>query len=138
MRALGGLALLLAANLARADETAPPSERVCTEFRATLDRALAGAPGSLEINNLLFDAARKGCVPALTRLLEAGASRLSRDREGDTALAVAARAGRGAVVEALLNGASPEERREIDMPDARGSTPLMLAIHSGRHAVARA
>ncbi|MDE3176931.1 MAG: ankyrin repeat domain-containing protein, partial [Pseudomonadota bacterium] len=49
-----------------------------------------------------------------------------------------ARAGRGAVVEALLNGAKPDERRQIDMPDARGSTPLMLAIHNGRPEIARA
>ena len=137
MRALGALALLFAASLAHAEEAAP-SERVCAEFRATLDRALATELDSLARNNLLFDASRKGCAPALIRLLEAGASPLSRDREGDTALAIAARAGRGAVVEALLNGARPDERRQIDMPDARGSTPLMLAIHAGRRAVAQA
>lgn len=138
MRALGALALLFAATLARGQETAPPSERVCTEFRAAIDKALATAPSSLEINNLLFDAARKGCVPPLMRLLEAGASPLARDREGDTALAAAARAGRGAVVETLLSAAKPEERGQIDMPDARGSTPLMLAIHNGRRPAARA
>lgn len=137
MRTASALALVFAATLAHGQEAAPPSERVCTEFRATMDKALAGAPSSLEINNLLLDAARKGCLPALIRLLEAGASPLARDREGDTALAAAARAGRGAVVEALLSAAKPEERRQIDMPDARGSTPLMLAIHNGRRTAAR-
>jgi len=137
MRALA-LALLIAATAAQAEEPAPPSAQVCSAFRASLDTALASAPDSLRLSSLLFEAARKGCAPALVRLLEAGASRLSRDREGDTALAIAARAGRGPVVDALLSGAKPEERRQIDMTDARGSTPLMLAIHAGRRAVARA
>jgi len=113
------------------------SARVCTEFDAALDQGLAKEPDSIQLNNFLFEAAHKGCVPALKRLLQRGASPLSRDREGDTALARAARAGRAPIVEALIAGASTAERRQIDMPDARGSTPLMIAIHSGHPAVAR-
>jgi ankyrin repeat protein len=135
MRGLGAALILLGALLASRAQAS--SARVCTEFDAELDHGLAGAPDSLQLNNFLFEAAHKGCAPALTRLLQAGASRLSRNREGDTALAVAARAGRGPIVAMLLASASPAERGEIDMPDAHGSTPLMLAIHSGRPAVAR-
>ena len=94
----------------------------CVEFDGQVPAALARSPSSLEINNLLF---------------EAGASRLARNREGDTALGLAARAGREDVVAALLDGAPEAERRQIDLPDARGATPLMLALHAGRSAVAR-
>ncbi len=129
-------AVALASVAARAEEA--PGGPACAEFRAGLDRRLASAPDSLQLNNYLLEAARKGCVSELQRLLKAGASRLSRDREGDTALAAAARAGRGPVVATLLAGAAPQERPQIDMPDAHGSTPLMLAIHFGRADVARA
>ena len=114
-----------------------PSERVCSQFSVEIDRSFAGAPDSLQINNLLFEAARNGCIRSLDRLFTAGASRLARNREGDTALALAARAGRKAIVDLLLSGASPHERGQLDAPDARGSTPLMLAIHAGHGEIAR-
>jgi len=108
----------LAASHARAQAPpAEPSERVCSDFRAEIDRAFAAAPESLQINNLLFEAARNGCFRSLDRLFKAGASRLARDREGDTALAIAARAGRKALVDILISGASAEERRQLDAPD---------------------
>ena len=137
MRRLGAALLVLGAFVTGPARAQAPSARVCNEFNAELDRGLAKQPDSIQLNNFLFEAARKGCEPELKRLLQAGASRLSRDREGDTALAIAARAGRGPIVETLIADASDEERRQIDMPDARGSTPLMIAIHSGRTAVAR-
>ena len=111
----------------------PAAAATCDEFDAGLDRRLAREPSSLEVNILLFEAARAGCAGALPRLFSAGASRLARDREGDTALGIAARAGRAAVVEALLS----DEKRQLDLADAHGATPLMLAIHSGRGAIAR-
>jgi len=111
----------------------PPA---CIEFEAQLPAALARAPSSLEINNWLFEASRKGCVQALPSLFAAGASRLARNRDGDTALGIAARAGRMELVAVLLD--APEaERRQIDLPDTHGATPLMLALHAGRSAVAR-
>ena len=94
------LALALCALAAPALAQEPPSRAVCDEFAAQVQGELVREPDALEINNLFFQAARKGCEPSLQRLLQAGASRLARDREGDTALAIAARAGRGAVVEA--------------------------------------
>ncbi len=135
MRRLRAALVVLGALLSPSAQA--QSARVCAEFDAELDVGLAKAPDSLQLNNFLFEAARKGCEPALRRLLQAGASRLSRDREGDTALAIAAHAGRAPIVAALLGGAAPAERRQIDMPDAHGSTPLMLAIHAGHSAIAR-
>jgi ankyrin repeat protein len=130
------LALCLLAAPAQAQE--PPSRAVCEAFAAQVEGEFAKSPDALEINALLFQAARKGCEPSLQRLLQAGASRLARDRDGDTALAIAAKAGRGAIVETLLAGASASERRQLDMPDTSGSTPLMRAIHAGRPGVVRA
>lgn len=125
------LALAFAATPAYAETPA------CVEFAGRLPLELTRAPSSLEINNLLFDAARKGCGDTLPRLFQAGASRLARNRQGDTALGIAARAGREEVVGALLEGAPEAERRQIDLADAHGATPLMLALHAGRSAVAR-
>jgi uncharacterized protein len=135
MRAPLALLLAFAAVPALAQEA--PSRLVCTGFREHLDRELGRNPDSLQLNNLLSEAARKGCADAVQRLLAAGASRLARNAQGETPLAVAAKAGRGPIVEMLLKSAAPEERRQIDMPDARGSTPLMLAIHAGRPPIAR-
>lgn len=125
---------IAAAGLALAG-SAHAASPTCGEFAGKL--AAARTLSSLEVNNLLFEAARKGCAEALPRLFEAGASRLARDRDGDTALGLAARAGREEIVAALLAGASETERRQIDLADARGATPLMLALHAGREAAAR-
>ncbi len=129
------IAVALGGASARAEAPGGPA---CVAFAAELDVKLAQAPDTIQLNNDLFEAARKGCLNSMERLLKAGASRLSRDREGDTALAVAARAGRLPVLAALIAGANPQERRQIDMPDAHGSTPLMSSIHFGRSKVAQA
>lgn len=123
---------LAALALAGSAQAATPA---CEEFAAKF--AAAKDLSSLEINLRLFEASRKGCAEALPKLFAAGASRLARDRDGDSALGLAARAGREDVVAALLAGASEEERRQIDLADARGATPLMLALHAGREGIAR-
>ena len=129
--------LALAAAAAAQETTGEPSALACTDFRLETTRALAVRPDSLQINNLLFEAARKGCVNSLDELFKAGASRLARDRMGNTPLAVAARAGRLAVVKALLASASPEETVQIDRPNVAGSTPLIQAVQSNRTEVAK-
>jgi uncharacterized protein len=140
LRIAFAISALLLATIARASaqsDAGEPSARVCDDFRAEAERTLAAQPDSLQINNLLFEAARKGCVRSLDRLTAAGASRLARDREGDTALSLAARNGRLSFIDALIAGASTSERREIDAPDAHGSTPLLLAAKAGRTDVAK-
>ena len=130
MRRLAFAAALVAfAGCAHA--ATPACDDVQTRFSA------ARGLNSLQINIFLFEASRKGCVETLPKLFDAGASRLARDRDGDTPLGLAAHAGRDEIVAALMAGASEAERRQIDMPDARGATPLMLALHAGREAVAR-
>jgi ankyrin repeat protein len=135
--AIGALLLATVAPASAQSDASEPSARVCDDFRAQAERTLATEPDSLQINNLLFDAARKGCVRSLERLTAAGASRLARDREGDNALSLAARNGRLSFIEALIAGASTSERRQIDAPDAHGATPLLLAAKAGRTDVAK-
>ena len=101
-----------------------------------MQRVLAARANSLQINNLLFEAAHKGCAASLETLFAAGASRLARDRRGDTAMAIAARMGRAPVVDALLKSASPAEAAQIDIPDVVGSTPLIVAALADRNPVA--
>lgn len=115
-----------------------PSSLACVEFRNEMQRTLAAKPNSLQINNLLFEAAHKGCAASLETLVDAGASRLARDRRGDTAMAIAARMGRVPVVDALLKSASPAEAAQIDIPDVVGSTrsswrrwPIEIRSRSG-------
>ncbi len=123
---------------AAAQETGgEPSALACADFRGQTTRVLAGHPDSLQINNLLFEAARKGCVNSLDELFKAGASRLARDRMGNTPLALAARAGRLAVVKALLASASPDEAIQIDRANVAGSTPLIQAAQSNRTEVTK-
>jgi ankyrin repeat protein len=134
------LSVLFSAVFASAiaqESAGEPSALACTDFRLETARVLPGQPDSLQINNLLFEAARKGCVNSLDELFKASASRLARDRMGNTPLAVAARAGRLAVVKALLASASPDETVQIDRVNVAGSTPLIQAVQSSRTEVAR-
>jgi ankyrin repeat protein len=138
---MGVLALALAASLAApaAAETAgEPSALACDAVRADAARVLSAAPDSLQVNNLLFQAAREGCVGSLPALRAAGASLLARDHGGATALAIAARMGRLTFVEALLRDASPEESPQLDKPNAGGTTPLIQAALASRTEVAKA
>ena len=129
---------LVVASAAAQETGGEPSALGCADFRGQTTQVLAGNPDSLQINNLLFEAARKGCVNSLDALFKAGASRLARDRIGNTPLAIAARAGRLAVVKALLLSATPDEAAQIDRPNVLGSTPLIQAVQSGRTEVAKA
>jgi ankyrin repeat protein len=97
-----------------------------------MTRALASEPDALQVNNLLFEAARKGCVGALPTLFDAHASPLARDRGGNTALALAARAGRVEFLKALLAGAAKDVRGQLDARNVVGSTPLTQAAFANR------
>lgn len=133
------LALLLcgAAPAAAQEGAAEPSALVCTDFKSEATHALAQSPDSLQVNNLLFSAARKGCVTALDMLVQAGASPAARDRMGDNALAIAARMGRLAFVKALLELDKADATGQLDRPNVAGSTPLFQATQADRVAVAK-
>jgi ankyrin repeat protein len=134
------LAALLIGSLASAaaeESAGEPSALACNDFRASAARALAGAPDALQVNNLLFEASRKGCVGTLDALFNAGASRLARDRAGNTALSIAAKMGRLPVVKALLDSAAPGDAAQLDRANAEGSTPLIEAASAGRGEVVK-
>ena len=131
------LAALAAPGSAWAQENTEPSPIACRDFKADMSRALEARPDSLQVNNLLFEAAKKGCVGALDKLFAAHASRLARDRGGNTALSIAARAGRVGFVKALLADVSKEESRQLDEANITGSTPLMQAAFGNRLEVAK-
>jgi uncharacterized protein len=131
------LALLLccAPPVFAQESPAEPSATLCNDFKLEAAHTLSQSPDSLQINNLLFEAARKGCVSALDGLIKAGASPLARDRMGNVALAIAARMGRVAFVKALLSDKANSE--QVDRPNAAGSTPLFQAVQADRTAVAK-
>lgn len=56
----------------------------------------------------LVHAAANGCEPCLTVLLDAGVDANGRDRNGDTAIAMARRVGNGAVAELLIRRGARE------------------------------
>lgn len=114
-----------------------PSALACNDFRAEAARVLATAPDALQVNNLLFEASRKGCAGALDALFKAGASRLARDRMGNTAMAIAAKMGRLATVESLLASASTDEAAQLDRANVDGATPLIQAALANRGEVAK-
>lgn len=129
--------LLALAAPARAEENTDPSPLACNEFKVELARVLEGRPDSIQVNNQLFEAAKKGCVGSLDKLFKAHASRLARDRSGNNALSIAARTGRVSFVKALLDGATKEEQAQINQPNITGSTPLMQAAFGNRPEVAK-
>lgn len=135
--ALFALFMGFVASAAAHESVGEPSVFACNDFRADAARVLASKPDTLQVNNLLFDAARKGCVNGLDALFKAGASRLARDRMGNTALSVAARMGRLGVVKALLESASPDEAAQLDRANVAGSTPLIQAALADRGEVAK-
>jgi uncharacterized protein len=131
------LALLLCSAVAAVAQEGPaePSAALCNDFKLEAMQRLSQSPDSLQINNLLFEAAHKGCITALDTLIKAGASPLARDRMGNVALAIAARMGRLAFVKALL--ADKANSEQLDRPNVAGSTPLFQAAQADRMAVAK-
>ncbi|MGO8797876.1 MAG: ankyrin repeat domain-containing protein [Roseiarcus sp.] len=113
-----------------------PSALTCNDFKNEAARVLAQSPDTLQINNLLFEAAHKGCVSALGALLGSGASLEARDRMGNNALSIAARMGRLAFAKALLDAQTPADRDQLDRANVAGSTPLIEAVQANRTVVA--
>ncbi len=132
------LALLGAGPAAAQDAADEPSPTVCRDFSGEAARALAQGLETLRVNNLLFEAARRGCVGELDRLLKAGASLAARDRLGNVALGIAAKTGRRAFVVALLALSGPEAEAQRDHANVAGSTALILAAQANRGPVAEA
>ena len=130
------LAICWAAPGLAQESDGEPGGLACNDFKGDEARVLARSPDTLQVNNLLFEAARKGCVGALDSLLAAGASPRARDRMGNTALATAAKMGRLAFVKALLAAQKPADAEQLDRANVAGSTPLIQAAQANRAEVA--
>ena len=126
----------IASPLAAQEGAGEPSVAACDDFKAEAARVLAQKPETLRVNALLFDAARKGCVGTLGGLLEAGASLSARDRLGNVALGIAAKAGRLAFARALLSQRGEGAAAQRDHANVVGSTALILAAQANRTDVA--
>ena len=74
----------------------------------------------------MFSAAKSGEAETVETLLGAGADLEARDREGGTALIIAAYYGHSAIVGSLL-----DKGAEVNARDEQGSTALMLAARNG-------
>lgn len=131
------LAILLCCACPVAAQEGEPSTLVCNDFKIDAAHALAQSPDSLQVNNLLFEAARRGCVNGLDALVRAGASLAARDRMGNVALAIAARMGRLAFVKALLDLDQGARSDQLDRPNVAGATPLIQATLANRTEVAK-
>jgi ankyrin repeat protein len=120
-RALFAAALLpIFAAPALAD---PPA---CADIAQHYDETNKGL-SSIQLNNVLFNAAENGCEALGARLLADGASVAARDRDANTPLSRAARGGHIGFVDLLVkHGADLNER------NVHGSTALYLAVENNR------
>jgi uncharacterized protein len=116
--------LTLAATPARSADDA-----ACLELERQFEMVNRDA-SSLQVNETLFRACRKGCAPLARRLLGAGASVYARDRDGTMPLGYAAQSGHTALVDLLLDQGAP-----IDARNLAGSTALYAAAENDRAAV---
>lgn len=98
----------------------------CPDLARRLD--LSGAsPVEIELVSQSFAAAENGCDALVTTLLERGVSPLARDRDGNTALSRAAKAGHASTVALLIARGSDLEERNL-----QGGTPLFVAAQANR------
>ena len=126
--ALRASAVLIALWSAGALRASPSRADVipCNELERRLD--LSGAqPVLIELVSQSFPAAENGCNALLERLFSAGVSPLARDREGNSALARAAKAGHAGTVALLVARGSDLEQRNLE-----GGTPLFVAAQANR------
>ncbi|MFO1148365.1 MAG: ankyrin repeat domain-containing protein [Alsobacter sp.] len=85
------------------------------------------SPVLIELVSQSFTAAENGCDALLERLFSAGVSPLARDRDGNSALARAAAAGKASTVALLIAKGSDLEQRNL-----QGGTPLFVAAQANR------
>jgi uncharacterized protein len=117
------LCLSLGSMAARADQSACPD----IGRRYEMTKSIIS---SIELNGILFNASENGCDDLAKTLLKDGASLQARDREANTPLSRAARAGHASLVELYAaNGG------ELDERNLKGSTPLFLAVENNRTAI---
>jgi len=85
-----------------------------------------------DIDFLFFDAAAKGCEALVRRFLDLGASPEARDRIGNTALLLAAKAGKRKIVQTLIDTGARHGHKNL-----AGETALLLAATANRRSVVK-
>ena len=85
-----------------------------------------------QANLLLFSAAAGGCEDLVRQFVDRGAAIEARDRLGRTALALAAKEGRAAIVDLLIGDGALINARAIS-----GATPLFLATEADHSSIAK-
>jgi ankyrin repeat protein len=89
--------------------------------------ALGANPVEIELVSQVFAAAENGCDGLVEAILARGVSPLARDRDGNTALGRAAKAGHASTVALLIVKGSDLEERNL-----QGGTPLFVAAQANR------
>jgi uncharacterized protein len=118
--ALASLAFISAAGDSRAADR-------CADTPEAVDELHEG--DEYQATSLLFAAARLGCEAQARALLDRGATVDARDRDGATALAKSAQAGKLPLIKLFLERGANVNARAID-----GSTPLFYAAEADRGA----
>ena len=127
IRALAFALALAAIPSAHAQAEKPRADRDCGEIERNYELVKAEAV-SVQINMALFAAADRGCEALASKLLDAGASLLARDRRGAMPLTHAARGGHVKLVELFLAKGAPIDARNVD-----GGTALFAAAEAEKH-----
>jgi ankyrin repeat protein len=110
----------MATSHARADQSACPD----IGHRYEMTKSYIS---SIELNGILFNVSENGCDELAKLLLKDGASLQARDREANTPLSRAARAGHASLVQLYATNGG-----ELDERNLKGSTPLFLAVENNR------
>ena len=121
LAAAGVLGSLVAFTGAAMAEAIP-----CADLERRVELLRSGGT-HLELVGIMFLAADSGCEPLVGKLLDAGVPSLARDREGNTAVTRAARAGQAGVVRLLIARGADLEQRNI-----QGATALFAATVANR------
>lgn len=114
----GGAASLTSAAVA---ETIP-----CPDLDRRVELLRSGGT-HLELVGIMFLAADSGCEALMATLLDAGVPSLARDREGNTAVTRAAKAGQSGVVRLLI-----ERKADLEQRNIQGATALFAATVANR------
>ena len=124
-------ALIWEGGLASVEAARSVDQKICREITQGYEQIRTGG-NTLQVNRVLFSAARRGCEDLAKRLLANGASLQARDRSGAMPVSRAAEEGWIALVTLFLDRGAA-----INSRDVHGSTALFRAADSnlqGNHA----
>ena len=124
-------ALIWEGGLASVEAARSVDQKICREITQGYEQIRIGG-NTLQVNRVLFSAARRGCEDLAKRLLANGASLQARDRSGAMPLSRAAEEGWIALVTLFLDRGAA-----INSRDVHGSTALFRAAEADRLDIVR-